>query len=61
LLQVQQLLLTTCWHMSEALFVDCWHALGAAIREAQEIGSHTLSPPGRVSPVFQCQLSTPHL
>lgn len=44
LLQVQQLILTSYWHKSEARFVDCWHALGAAIREAQEIGSTTFCP-----------------
>ncbi len=38
LLQVQQLLLTSYWHSAEGNFFGCWHALGAAIREAQEIG-----------------------
>jgi hypothetical protein len=44
LLQVQQLFLTAYWNICEARYVDCWHALGAAIREAQEIGSHPSCP-----------------
>lgn len=38
LLHVQQLLLTSYWHSSERRFFDCWHALGAAVGEAQAIG-----------------------
>lgn len=38
LLQVQQLLLTSYWYSGEGNFSDCWHALGTAIRAAQEIG-----------------------
>lgn len=44
LFQVQQLLLTSYWHDSQGNFFDCWHALGAAIREAQAIGLYPISP-----------------
>ena len=37
-MHVQQLFLTASWYKSESKFVESWHALGAAIREAQEIG-----------------------
>ncbi|OAL23626.1 hypothetical protein AYO22_06203 [Fonsecaea multimorphosa] len=40
LTQIQQLFLTATWYKSEAKFVEAWHSLGAAIREAQEIGLH---------------------
>lgn len=36
--QVQQLFLGATWLKSEAEFIESWHALGAAVREAQEIG-----------------------
>lgn len=35
--QVQQLFLTATWYKSEGLIVDAWHALGASIKEAQEL------------------------
>lgn len=38
ILQVQQLFLEAAWWKSEAHMVEAWHALSAAIREAQEIG-----------------------
>lgn len=38
LLNVQQLLHSCYWYKSEVRFVECWHVLGAAIREAQELG-----------------------
>jgi hypothetical protein len=38
LTQLQQLFLTAQWFKTEALFVESWHALGAAIHEAQELG-----------------------
>ncbi|RDW62436.1 hypothetical protein BP6252_11869 [Coleophoma cylindrospora] len=38
--QIQQLFLGVCWLKSESKFVDAWHALGATIRAAQEIGMH---------------------
>ncbi|KAL2845700.1 fungal-specific transcription factor domain-containing protein [Aspergillus pseudoustus] len=38
--QIQQLFLTAQWFKTEALFVESWHALGAAIHEAQEQGMH---------------------
>lgn len=40
LMQVQQLFLLASWLKSEILFVESWHALGMAIREAQELGMH---------------------
>lgn len=43
LTQVQQLFLTAYWFKSEALFVQFWHTLGSAIREAQELGMVRLS------------------
>ena len=36
--QVQQLFLTATWYKSEALMIESWHAISAAIREAQELG-----------------------
>lgn len=38
LLNVQSLLHSCYWYKSEARFVECWHVLSAAIREAQELG-----------------------
>lgn len=38
IIQVQQLFLETAWWKSEASMVEAWHALSAAIREAQELG-----------------------
>ncbi|KAL4934729.1 uncharacterized protein BDV17DRAFT_250038 [Aspergillus undulatus] len=43
LIQVQQLFLTAQWCKTEALFVEAWHALGAAVHEAQEQGMHRSS------------------
>jgi hypothetical protein len=40
ILSVQQLLHSCYWFKSEARFVECWHALNAAIREAQELGQY---------------------
>lgn len=37
-LTVQQLLHSCYWYKSEARFVECWHVLSSAIREAQELG-----------------------
>lgn len=41
-LSVQQLLHSCYWYKSEARFVECWHVLSAAIREAQELGMCSL-------------------
>lgn len=43
LMQVQQLFLTAQWFKTEAFFVESWHALGAAIHEAQELGIYCFS------------------
>ncbi len=43
LMQVQQLFLTAQWFKTEALFVESWHALSAAIHEAQEQGIYCFS------------------
>lgn len=43
-LQVQQLFLEAAWWKSEASMVEAWHALSAAIREAQEIGERRRAP-----------------
>lgn len=37
LTNVQQLLHSCYWFKSEARFVECWHVLNSAIREAQEL------------------------
>lgn len=36
-INVQQLLHSCYWFKSEARFVECWHVLNSAIREAQEL------------------------
>lgn len=38
---VQSLLHSCYWYKSEARFVECWHVLSSAIREAQELGEHS--------------------
>ncbi|UKZ76908.1 hypothetical protein TrVFT333_004623 [Trichoderma virens FT-333] len=38
LVNAQQLFLSATWHKGEADFVRSWHELGAAVRQAQEIG-----------------------
>lgn len=38
LVNVQQLLHSCYWYKGEVRFVECWHVLAAAIREAQELG-----------------------
>ncbi|PYI08583.1 hypothetical protein BO78DRAFT_459668 [Aspergillus sclerotiicarbonarius CBS 121057] len=43
LTQVQQLFVNAVWYKTEALFVESWHALSAAIHEAQELGMHRSS------------------
>ncbi|KAK0734873.1 fungal-specific transcription factor domain-containing protein, partial [Lasiosphaeria miniovina] len=40
LVQVQQLFLTAFWFKSAEKWTEAWHALGTAIREANEIGLH---------------------
>ncbi|KAF7544995.1 hypothetical protein G7Z17_g9522 [Cylindrodendrum hubeiense] len=40
LINVQQLLHSCYWFKSEARFVECWHVLNSAIREAQELSIH---------------------
>lgn len=44
LINVQQLLHSCYWFKSEARFVECWHVLNSAIREAQELGSFHSAP-----------------
>lgn len=46
--QVQQLIHSCYWYKSEGRYVDCWHALNAAVKEAQELGKFTLLPTGAV-------------
>lgn len=41
---IQQLFLAAAWYKSESRFVEGWHSLSAAIREAQEVGLHRDSP-----------------
>lgn len=45
LLNVQSLLHSYYWYQSEARFVECWHVLGAAVREVQELGRSRRPPP----------------
>ncbi|KAF4508576.1 hypothetical protein G6O67_004935 [Ophiocordyceps sinensis] len=49
LLNIQSLLHSCYWYKSEARFVECWHVLSAAIREAQELGIHQEPVSGPVS------------
>ncbi|PNY28957.1 transcriptional regulatory protein [Tolypocladium capitatum] len=49
LLNVQSLLHSCYWYKSEARFVECWHVLSAAIREAQELGIHQEAVAGPMS------------
>jgi hypothetical protein len=37
-MHVQEMFMSAPWHKSESQFVGSWHALSAAIRQAQEIG-----------------------
>ncbi|PHH65615.1 hypothetical protein CDD81_2050 [Ophiocordyceps australis] len=46
LLNVQSLLHSCYWYKSEARFVECWHVLSSAIREAQELDIHQESIAG---------------
>ncbi|KID92415.1 Fungal specific transcription factor [Metarhizium guizhouense ARSEF 977] len=49
LLNVQSLLHSCYWYKSEARFVECWHVLSTAIREAQELGIHKETVSGQMS------------
>lgn len=40
LLNVQRMLHSIYWYKAEARFVEAWHLIGAAVREAQELGLH---------------------
>ncbi|KAF2418945.1 hypothetical protein EJ08DRAFT_654126 [Tothia fuscella] len=40
IMQVQQLLMSAAWYKGENLFIESWHALASAIRQAQELGMH---------------------
>lgn len=40
IIMVQQLFLAAVWHKYEAQMIEAWHALGTAIRAAQESGMH---------------------
>lgn len=39
LMQIQQLFLTGFWFKNNAMFIESWHTLAAAIHEAQELGT----------------------
>ena len=39
LYNVQQLLHSCYWYKAEAKFLECWHVLSTAVREAQELGT----------------------
>ncbi|RCI13273.1 hypothetical protein L249_0118 [Ophiocordyceps polyrhachis-furcata BCC 54312] len=49
LFNVQSLLHSCYWYKSEARFVECWHVLSVAIREAQELGIHQEPVVGHMS------------
>jgi hypothetical protein len=40
LVNVQRLLHSIYWYKAEARFVEAWHDIGVAVREAQELGLH---------------------
>ena len=42
LINVQRMLHSIYWYKSEARFVEAWHLIGAAVREAQELGNAPL-------------------
>ncbi|KAF4334412.1 hypothetical protein FBEOM_11757 [Fusarium beomiforme] len=46
---VQQLLHSCYWFKAESRFVECWHVLHSAIREAQELSIHQESKAGPIS------------
>ncbi|WAO83982.1 Zn(2)-C6 fungal-type domain-containing protein [Fusarium falciforme] len=52
---VQQLLHSCYWFKSEARFVECWHVLNSAIREAQELSIHQESKADPV-PEFELEI-----
>lgn len=43
LLRVQALLHSCYWYKGEVRFVECWHVLASAVREAQELGKPVCS------------------
>ncbi|KAF4997372.1 hypothetical protein FGRMN_3957 [Fusarium graminum] len=49
IINVQQLLHSCYWFKSEARFVECWHVLNAAVREAQELSIHQEAKTGPIS------------
>ncbi|UNI17870.1 hypothetical protein JDV02_004184 [Purpureocillium takamizusanense] len=49
LLNVQSLLHSCYWYKSEARFIECWHVLSTAIREAQELELHHETFAGHMS------------
>ncbi|KAK0384409.1 hypothetical protein NLU13_8496 [Sarocladium strictum] len=49
LLNVQALLHSCYWYKGEVRFIECWHVLASAIREAQELGIHQESHAGAMS------------
>nr|RBQ88368.1 hypothetical protein FVER53263_00794 [Fusarium verticillioides] len=49
IINVQQLLHSCYWFKAEARFVECWHVLNSAIREAQELSIHQEGKAGPIS------------
>ncbi|RSL93389.1 hypothetical protein CEP52_013253 [Fusarium oligoseptatum] len=43
LLNVQWMLHSIYWYKAEARFVEAWHVIGAAVREAHELGLHRVA------------------
>ncbi len=52
LIQIQQIFLSAFWFKSDSRWVESWHALGAAIHEAQELGEYAAGP--YLAPCIQC-------
>ncbi|KAF9779690.1 hypothetical protein IL306_001621 [Fusarium sp. DS 682] len=55
IINVQQLLHSCYWFKAEARFVECWHVLNSAIREAQELSTHQESKAGPI-PEFDLEV-----
>ncbi|RFN53099.1 hypothetical protein FIE12Z_2683 [Fusarium flagelliforme] len=55
LINVQQLLHSCYWFKSEARFIECWHVLNSAIREAQELSIHKETKAGPM-PEFELEM-----
>jgi hypothetical protein len=55
ILNIKRLLHTIYWYKAEATFDKAWHLIGAAIREAQELGFH-LTSVSELLPDFESEM-----